>query len=332
MKNPVHILETELPLPRVRIRELDLEGGPLCASFGSPGARLIESIREVGVLNPPLVAGRPEGGFAVVCGFKRLRALLSLGEESCACRDLAPLALSPLELLRTALLENLAVRELCPVEKAMALARLVKVAGMDETLKSYMPTLGLPARRDTLNAYLALEGAEFETKDAISRGGLSFKAFQSALDLSKDERGQVLAFLAGLKYSFNNQLQVIELLKDISEDNGMSIADVLDTPEIGSLLGDGSLNQPQKSSRILDHLRTLRSPAISRAEKDFERMVAACGLPKGVRIDHPPYFEGADLRMEIRFRSGPELVDTLSSLSGNRGVSALGMPWEVDEP
>ena len=101
---------------------------------------LAASITAVGVLEPLVVVARPEGGYQVVAGHRRLAAARLAGttEVPCTVREF-----SEAERIEVALVENLARSDLRPVEEAEALFRLVE---MGQTVKALSSRIGRSAK------------------------------------------------------------------------------------------------------------------------------------------------------------------------------------------
>lgn len=321
----------DLPEVSPPLQELDLETGPYCTSAGAVPESLLLSIRRVGVLNPPLVHQNPEGGLDVVAGFRRLRALRILGLDFCICRDLSGTPCTPLELLLLGLYDNLATRPLNDGEKALALARLSDFVHRDVLIQEYMPLMGLAARRDLLDAYLALELADPLVREAVVEGALSMASFRALQTWSKENRLEVVYWIKKLNINFNKQSQFIDFLYDLMEIEACSAREILRSGSARMILEQGRANAPQATTRILEHLRKRRLPALAAAETAFRRNLTAIDLPPGVRVFHPPGFEGTGFRLEIAFRNGNELRSIVDRLAGQHGLESLGVPWKPME-
>ena len=63
----------------------------------------------------------------------------------------------------------------------------------------------------------------------------------------------------------------------------------------------------------------------------FKKKTAGLGLPDGIRIYHPPFFEDPDYRLEILFKNGQRLREKIHALGKISGLESLGNPWEEDE-
>ena len=91
---------------------------------------------------------------------------------------------------------------------------------------------------------------------------------------------------------------------------------------------DERLNNPQKAKRALAYLRNRRFPLLNHAEKVFQTMVSKLNLPDKVKISHPPFFENPDYHLEIQFRNGKKLGDTVKKLAQLKDLESIGDPWE----
>jgi len=326
-QTPGHTL-TEGARVEIPISDLDLDHGPYCTSFGRDETALRTSIQRAGVLNPPLVHRQGEGAWAVVAGFSRLRALRDLGERACSCRDLSGSGLTALNLLLLGLHENLGTRDLNPVEKAMALARLEPLVLKDDLEKTYLPLLGLPRRHGTIEDHLALNHAEVEVRLAVASGRLCLRAFRMLRTWSSADRIEITRWIHTLKYNTNKQLQLIDIISDLMDEKCVTAHSLLETGPMADILEQAGGNPPQAAARLLRALRRLRFPSLSAAEQAFHRSVTALELPRGVSVTHPAHFEGVEYRLDIRFRNGRDLVDTLDALARTSGLEALGPPWK----
>jgi ParB family chromosome partitioning protein len=88
---------------------------------------LAESIRAQGLLQPIVVRGKA-GGYEVVSGERRLRAMKLLGEERIPC--MVKERVSDREMLEIALVENVQRQDLNEIDKAHAYDRLLQECGL----------------------------------------------------------------------------------------------------------------------------------------------------------------------------------------------------------
>ncbi|MBW1787964.1 MAG: ParB N-terminal domain-containing protein [Deltaproteobacteria bacterium] len=111
----------EFPVRPIDLAAVDLSYGPCCMSFGFDLQPLLNSIREVGLINSPLLYDNGDGGLGVIIGFRRLLALKSMGRGRVDCRIMEQADRDMFGCLLLNLHDNMATRTFNEVEKGMAL-------------------------------------------------------------------------------------------------------------------------------------------------------------------------------------------------------------------
>jgi hypothetical protein len=302
--------------------------GPYCMSFGFDLDPLIKSIENIGLLNSPLVVKTDNGKFDVVVGFRRILALKSLDWEGVPCRDLSDSGLSSLELFLTSFHDNLPIRRFNDVEKGMILRGLTARTSVKEILEVYMHLLHLPARESTLDVYLRMADLDETITTSFATGRLSFPTIKALLDMDVDSRFETYQWINNLNLNFNQQLQFIEYTLDISIKEQKMIPEVIREKQFVSVMEDKKLNTPQKAKRVLGHLKSRRFPLLTRSENAFQKKISGLGLPEGVTVSYPPFFEGSGYRLQISFKNGETLREKIEILSDLKGLEEIGDPWE----
>jgi hypothetical protein len=328
-QNPVH----ELLLRRaetVFLSDISPEPGPTTMSFGYDPAPLQHSLLNAGMVNPPIVREEINAKATIIAGFRRIHAARSLGWKSVPCRFVSRSEVGDFEGLMINLHDNLTVRTLNEIEKGMVLSRLAAHLGTEDILSRFMPLLGMASHYPLYRLYLEIEkGLSVEEKEYVAQGSVSFTALKAAIAFEPNSRIALLRTLHELRLNINQQLQFLDYMLDLSNSNHKSIVEMLKEPPLGDLCGQTSINRPQKARAILNYLRSIRLPALSQAEQGFKASVSRLNLPGGVRIEPPPYFEGPELKMEIRFRDGRDLKKKVDHLAQIQTLKTIGPPWEV---
>lgn len=309
---------------------IETEAGPFCMSFEFDLTPLIRSIREVGLLCAPLLSERDNGKMSIVAGHRRVLALRSLNHRTIPCKVFPQSQLSPLQCLLLNLHDNLSVRKLNDVEKAMALRRLSSHLPNSDIVHTFMPLLGLPQHEPTFLFFLAVDKElDRQTKRELARGRLSLHAAKTLLDMDQESRAAASEALSNLNLNKNQQRQFLDLMLDISQRDRCSIAAIMSESRFQAIYADSRLNSPVKADKVLRLLRERRFPRLAQAEKAFRSSVARLGLPDGVSIQASPYFESPQYKLEVLFTDGEELRKKIDRLTQVSGLSALMNPWEA---
>jgi hypothetical protein len=271
-----------------------------------------------------------KGKFDAVTGFRRILALKSLGWNRSPMKDLSEEHLLASDLLLLNLYDNLSSRSFNDVEKGMILKRLRLHFSGEEIRKDFMPLLGLPSNESTRLLYEKLEDMDPDLKNSYADGELPLKTIKALLETDSDSRTSLFQWIKDLRLNFNQQLLFIENTQDISVNESKTVPQVLQEEPLLSIKEDPKLNNPQKAKRSLSYLRTRKFPLLTRSEETFEKMISSLDLPEKVRISHPPFFENSDYRLEILFRNGKVLGETVKKLNHLNELGRIGDPWEED--
>jgi hypothetical protein len=314
----------------VSVSDIAPEPGPTTMSFGYEPSPLQHSLSNAGILNPPIVRDEINAKATIIAGFRRIHAARSLGWNSVPCRVFSRSEVGDLEGLMLNLYDNLTVRTLNEVEKGMVLSRLARHFSAEEILSRFMPRMGMASHAPLYRLYLEMEKElSVEEKQYVARGSVSFAALKAAMVVEPTSRIALLRMLHELRLNINQQLQFVDYVIDLSNSSHKGIVEMLQEPMLGDLCGQTSINRPQKAKAILNYLRSIRFPALSLAEQAFKARASRLNLPKGVRIEPPPYFEGPEFRMEICFEDGRDLRNKLDQLARIEALETIGPPWEV---
>jgi ParB family chromosome partitioning protein len=296
-------------------------------SYGFSLDVLCESVRKVGLINPPLVAQNQEGSFEIVTGYRRILALKTLGESEGLCRDVTTVLVSPLQRLLANFYENLATRVFNDIEKALILHKLHEYVTKDEILSSFMPLLSLPSHEGTVKFYLKLLDLEEDLQKAIAQKEISMNAAKALIEMEKNSQHILFQWAKVLKLNFNQQIKFIEYSRDIGIREDMSIPQLLSEDFFLQLTGNARLNNPQKAKAALETLRERRFPRLGRAQQAIERAVSRIAMPPEASVHYDPYLEDPYYRLEIKFKHGKDLKKTIGNLDALHELEAIPELW-----
>ncbi len=162
-------------------------------------ADLVSSIRENGLLQPVVVRPKARGGWEIVAGERRFRAVKELGW------DRVPALIREVDdrtMLVLALIENLQREDLSPLDEAHAYRRLVEEFGLSHSQVAER----VGRDRSTVANTIRLLGLPEPVRDLLARGEISAGHGRALLGLGDEAR-------------------VIELARAIARD-GLSVREV----------------------------------------------------------------------------------------------------------
>ena len=175
------------------LKEIFLEDERFRVSYYFSLEKLILSIQNVGLLNPPLVSFRDKH-FILVSGWKRVLACIKLSFSSLPVFVIEEE--DELQTFLTAFYENLAIREFSLLEKSEILSRL-KRFGEDEKkiVKHYLLLLDIPSTLSHLESYLAFSKIESGVKSIIHQKNMPFSSVKILAGFTAQERKSLLTRL-----------------------------------------------------------------------------------------------------------------------------------------
>ncbi len=305
-----------IPFQEIPLTAVDLEDHTFVVPASADLSRLLTSMREVGLLNPPWLRARPDGAFQVVAGLKRLKAAAELGWEAIPARALA-VAAPESNCLLVALFDNAFSRGFNLREQAFLARRLLSHWDRGTVAAKFLPYLGLPPTSAHLDRLLKVSTLEPPFLSLCARGRLALTAAASLAQWPAADRAAALPYLSGLPFSQSKQEQFLEGVEILARRDGVSPVEILSRPPLRQYLDDPALNPMARAESIRRCLKRWVSPRLSAALEGFREALGRLGL-KGhprVRLSPPPAFEGPDFHLEIKFRDAPELQQLLAEIT-----------------
>ena len=302
-----------LKAKRICLENLDLKDKTFLLSYGYDINPLKQSIGRVGLLNPPVVRKKSDATHQIVCGFKRVLALKSLGVSSIICNVLPPKK-NDEECLLLNLYDNVSHREFNPIEKSTAINKLKNYYTEEEIVRKFLPAIKLQPHITQLKVFKPLCKLEKGIQTAILEGRISE---HTAIRLSQMDRAsrRVLGKLfVILRLSVSKQIEVLEHVSEIAMRENLSVENVIGMQKISSVFKNKKLNQHQKGETVRKYLRELRYPQLTEKEKEFNHNIKKLKLSPGVSFKAPPFFEGDHYHISLCFKDMNGLKKSLQEL------------------
>jgi hypothetical protein len=299
----------------ISLEEINAENDTFRISEEIDSAQVLDSLREIGQLNPVILLElKPQ--MAIVCGFRRIRALRQLG----ICRSLARILSSEdfdtTKAFEMALWDNVSHRELNPLEKARVLFKLKNVCGMpDEKITGiYLPILGLAPNANVLRSYLSLHEIHSGLRQCLTDGRLTHASLEYMTEMSSSPQESIASLMSRIRLSASLQKKLLGVLNDLRGMTGNAFEAPLGDPHVLAVLEDAGLSPFQKGEKVYERLYRLLNPRLSQAGERFIARKQLLGLPGSIRINAHPFFEEPGLRIEFdasnvdRFRRQAEAL------------------------
>ncbi|MDL2320947.1 ParB N-terminal domain-containing protein [Desulfosarcina sp. OttesenSCG-928-B08] len=289
----------------VRLSDIDLSDLTFKITTRVDKTDLALSIRAVGLLQPPVLRPVAEG-FSVVCGFRRIHAMILLHQTEISARVL-PETVSPLVCACMAISDNTGQRHLNTVEQARAYALIHRLTPSGENWQDLARSVGLPDSEAAKNRIMPVAAMPDVLQSAILENSIALPVALALNELPPDVRDPLIAFMRPLAASLSVQREVMEMILELSARDRLSVRQVIQLPEMTAILEDADTPVPQKVRKLRDLLKALRYPAITRAGKRYAEAMRALNPDPRIQIQPPRDFEAKAYHLTLSLCSRQDL-------------------------
>lgn len=295
----------------IKTKEINLSDNRFTIAYGQDLEKLIESIKTIGLINPPVLM-KSEKNYQVICGYKRVLACQKLNFREIAAVVYNQGELDELKAFQMNIYDNITIRELNPIEKAEVINRLLNVFKVNEgeIIQKYLSLISLQPNRNVFKMYLSLIDLEDEIKHALIGKTIVVRTAIELKTFVVEDRLKIFNFMLNLKMGTNKQQEIITYLKEIHKRDNVSIGQILSEKELSRIIEDKKLTIPQKANKARWFLRKKRYPKLIEAEKHFAKKLKELKLSPEITITPPPYFESDEFELKFKFKN-PEDIKKL---------------------
>jgi ParB family chromosome partitioning protein len=274
---------------------------------------LVDSIREVGLINPPLVFRGKTATYTIISGFRRIAACRELNISRIAAKVVAP-ETNILDCVKLAIADNASHRSLNMVETSRALNLLsenfIDLQSMGETAQN----LGLPGNPEIMTKIMIITRLPQTIQNGILENRISLKMAIALGHHEETVSALLMKIIRELELNRNKQKEVITYLVEIAAREGLSVSRILESPDIQSILSDGKLDNIQKTRKLRTHLRRKRYPHLFQTEEMFKRNLKQLKLGNNITLTPSNYFEATSYTLSMTFSNRAELKQRLQTI------------------
>jgi ParB family transcriptional regulator, chromosome partitioning protein len=308
----------------VPLTEIDLQDETYRSSLADPDEPLRQSLRQAGILHPPLLRRASSASrYQILCGFRRALCARQLGWDQLPAIIMdTPEEADPRECLLRNYRENRLERDLHLCEKSQLVDKLLRLAGLtaDEVVDTFLPELQLPANLATLDRLQRMHRWPREMQQAAFGADLASQPLLRLADSDAQDAAAVIELLCRYRWSHSRQKEVLGYLLDLSAARGATLRSVIQEALQLAGLQDPHTPRPQRAEALRRHLRRLRFPRLTGAEERYAELRQALRLGPQISFEEPPDFEGDRYRIEFRFGNRQEYLHALQQLQQAAGV------------
>ena len=310
----------KMDLAKIDLSKIDLSDQTYWITrAGEDIPALALSISQLGICTPPAVIQTESGSgqsFAVVSGFRRIRAALSLNMAEAVCRVFKNSDQQVCSVL--AVVENAHARDLGPGELVRAVRLLYRhmdakiIAGRSQSLFNTRLNAGY------VTTLLRISDLGQQALDLLDQGLLAVKTAKMLTELSPADAQAFIGLFSQIKASTGKQMEMLTWTREITAREGGEIEGILLEEDLRTALDtdQGNRDTGAAANRVRAWLYARRFPELDRTRKRSAELVRDLKLPANIRMALPDNFESMVYSLTLSITSLEDLDKGLETLSG----------------
>lgn len=287
----------------IALSQIDWEDTTFRMTYNRPIPLLAQSIQWGGLIKRPVLQKKDHDRYVVVSGYRRLLALYKLKEKS-LFGHVAPEDSEEKDLLLFNFHDNLD-RGFNPVEQILVVQRLSAYLAETDLIQGVLPLLSLPPKKEILARTLKLSEVSPVYLPALQQGRLLPEILEIVLRKFSSVADLILAFFIFFHWSFQKQKEFLADLTALAIREGQKAEAILTSSLFTELLASVTGTPPQKGDLLRASFHNRLFPVLRETETIFQGKMSSLNLDQRTRIKAPPFFEGGQYGLEIKF-SGPK--------------------------
>lgn len=309
----------------VDLNAIDIDDDRYRISGASGIQSIVESIRNIGLINFPILEEKTSGSYRIVCGFKRVIACRRLSMPSIPCRVVNS-GCSKIECLKLAVTDNTVTSRPGLLEEARAITKLRALCDHDDDLPRIAGTLGMNVNMPLAEKYGVLCRLPAQLQQLVEDDVLSMKIAIDLFMLDRKTAHAIAGLFESLRPTASHQKELISSLRAISALRDIPVAELLTAAPLIGIITNDNLDRKRRIQLLRAALRKMRYPHISRFEASFSQNLKKMGLPQGVSLHAPRDFESPVYTFAVNFENIDELrqkADLLKKFSETNELIAI---------
>jgi len=290
-------------------------------TLGDAGGFLKKSIRELGIINPPLVAENGAGGFRIICGFRRVMcARAESGHEpgsgvpdvliTCALAR----GFSEADEIAASVEDNAASRRLGPVEISSAIAGLSKYFDKKFIIEKYFDSFGIQKSEFAFARYLEIASLSDAARDAVASGKLPMQAASFLVEFSRKRQEDFMRLASDCRMGANLLTEMAKNIFEISRQRRVAIDSIFETIGLENVISDDKLNSNEKSGLLRERVLDLKFPEYRSRLGAFQESVKKLGCAGVISVNPFPYFEKDEINVSFTIKNASEVKKRIGDI------------------
>ena len=263
---------------------------------------LVESIRQIGVISPPVVRINDDSALAPVVGRRRIEACSKAGISQLSVFVVD--ASEPRDKLVNLLFwDNISRIENNTVTVAAMVTRLLDVFDSETVADKYLPWIGVPPRGPRLLKLKTIAQLDDRSQRALWFGRIVEKTALLLAGLNTKDRFEMLNFVERYGWNANKSDEMAQAIYDLSILSGKSVSETI-SEAIQFVEPQSEQDDPvRKSEKMRNLVKSLRWKDLCQHQDLFNQWLKKLDLPRHIRVKPTISFENDSVSIEITANS-----------------------------
>lgn len=297
----------------VALQDIDIASFPFSCSFPLTSAKLLLSIRRVGLITPVILRSQQKGKnqrkLEVVAGAKRISACRNLGLDTVEAFVYPGDSLDDQTAFTLNIMDNSVSKSLNIMEIAITLQKLVYFIADRENIRSnFLPLLGLESGDLLLHKYIQLLALIPDLQDYVVTHDLPLNIAYELTQFTPEDQTSLLKLFSQMPFNRNKMREVITNLKEVCERDRIAPDSILQAKEIEEIVMHEKISPIDKCEAIRQFLKKLRYPTVTAHERKMNQYTHELRLPRQMKLSLPAYLEGGSLKIELEVKKPSDLL------------------------
>ena len=282
---------------------------------------LAKSIKEIGLINPPIV--RPiNQKYIVVTGFNRIKATIFNNENKIVAYTIDS-DLNDYQCLVKAITSFCFQREPSQAELIINVKRLKNFIDEKKIADKSVAIFNNKLNEKFVKELLSIACLPDLTLQLMHQGSISLKTAKKMLDFEKNIINNFLQIFSIIKASKNKQLEIIQYSSEICKRDSSNLEFFLQNRKISDILFDRNSEPLLKTKLLRNYLFQLRFPTLFTTRQRVLKKINSLKLGNKIKFSPPENFENPNFSVSFTAKNIKELNSNISTLHKIKDDSAL---------
>ena len=297
----------------LNINDINLNNDLFRFSYPDENKELEKSISNNGFTCPISVKEEDTGKLQIISGFRRVIIAKKINYSKIPAIIISK---NNLDCFKLGLDDTLSQRGLNIFEASIVVDKLIRVFGIpqNEAESVYLPLLGYHPNKKILDNLLFINNFSDSQREKLFCLNIEPEKLFVFKLADKSIWDSYIEILSNLHPSANKFKQIIELVKELAQRNNVNEIDILQSPQIKSIITDSTKNSSQNLNLLRIYLEQKRNPIFTKINEYYSKNISLLKMNNNIKLNHPSNFEGTQYSININFKNKDDLKKAVSNL------------------